>query len=392
MKKALFASLAVFLVLQIGIFLSGCGGSGSSQNSSGQMAAKSAVSIIVKDAATGAKLPMTGVFVNSAALAGASGVRTKALASWSETQTNNMGYAEIQNVSSDATAMIRIANSAGSYEEYSQVINTGRNLGGYTIYLTTNESVAHSTVEAYDPTLTSAGGNTVYACHDGATCMACGCNPSGGSSCGAGCGCSAANTNCSGGQCRTSASVSSFGKCTEAGCPPGCKNCGSCACTTGNCGGLANCTVAVRPGGSGTSATNGGCSDSACPPGCSGCGACVCSAAGGCGGASHCTGSTTRVSFEATPGGSGKCTASGCPTGCRNCGGCDCATGSGSCGGKTNCVSGGGGSGGGTPSGGGGGGIVGCQGSGCPTGCSNCHGCSCAVGTGNCGGSSHCMP
>ena len=386
MKKTLFASLAVLLALQIGFVLSGCAGNSSQSSSGSQMASTAALSVVVKDAATKAKLPMTGVFVNNTSGAKTAGVHSNAVSGWVETQTNNMGVADLNSVSTDATVMIKVDNSAGSYEEYSQVISTGKNFGGYTIYLTTNESVAHSTVEAYDPTLAASGGATVYACKD-ATCMVCGCNPSGGAACGAGCGCTTGGT--CGGQCRTSAGVGTFGKCTDAGCPPGCKNCGACACATGNCGGLANCTIAVRPGGSGTSASNGGCSDGACPSGCKGCGACVCSVAGGCGGQANCTSGTAKISFEATSGGSGKCTASGCPTGCRNCGGCDCAAGSGSCGGQTNCVSGGGG-GGGTPSGGGG--VVGCQGSGCPSGCSKCQACSCAPTTGNCGGSSHCMP
>ena len=389
-KKAIYVILAALLVFQGGIFLTGCSNGSGSSSSTSQMAGKSALSIVVKDRATGAKLPMTGVFINSASLAGASGLRTSSTsASWEETKTNNMGYAAINNVSPDATVMIKVVNGAGSYEEYSQVINTGKNFGGYTVYLTTNESAAPPTVETYDPANVSAGGpGTVYSCTD-ATCMQCGCNPAGGSSCGAGCGC--ASGNC-GGQCRTAAGVSSFGQCNNAGCPPGCKNCGACACTAGNCGGSANCAVAVRPGGNGTSAGSGGCSDSACPPGCTGCGGCVCNpGAGGCGGSSHCTGSTTRVSFEATPGGSGKCTDGSCPAGCRNCGACACA--SGNCGGSANCVSGGSSGGGGTPAGGGGG-IVGCQGSGCPQSCATnpCHACSCAAGTGKCGGSSHCLP
>lgn len=396
MKKAFSISLVVFLVLQIVIILSGCSGTKSSQGTSSQMSGTSALSVVVKDAATGAKIPMSGVFVNSASLTKSSGLRaSSASSSWEETQTNNMGYAEINNVSPDATVMIKIDNSAGSYEEYSQVISTGKNLGGYTIYLTTNESVAPPTVEAYDPTaVPSSTAGAVYTCND-SSCMQCGCNPAGGASCGAGCGCTTGNC---GGQCRT-AKVSSFGKCSDAGCPPGCKNCGACACATGNCGGSTNCTITVKPGGSGTSATNGGCSDGACPLGCSGCGACVCTSVGGCGGLANCTSGTAKVSFEATTGGSGQCTDSGCPTGCRNCGACAC-TAAGNCQGKTNCMSGGsgggggGGGGGGTPSGGGGGVIVGCQGSGCPQSCatSPCHGCSCATGTGKCGGSSHCMP
>jgi hypothetical protein len=389
MKKVFSVFFAAFLVMLAGAILFGCSNSSSSTAPSSQMASKSALSIVVKDKATGAKLPMTGVFVNSASLTKGSGLRASTTpSSWEETKTNNMGYAEINNVSPDATVMIKIDNSAGSYEEYSQVISTGKNFGGYTVYLTTNESAVPSTVEAYNPTNVSSGPGTVYTCKDAGTCMSCGCAPATGASCGAGCGCSDPATNCGGGQCRTAAGVSSYGKCSDAGCPPGCKNCGACACATGSCGGSANCTIAVKPGGSGTSASNGGCSDGACPPGCTGCGACVC-VTGGCGGSAHCTGSTSKISFEATPGGSGQCTDSGCPTGCRNCGACACSS-AGNCHGSTNCVSGGGGS---TP-GSGGGGIVGCQGSGCPQSCatSPCHGCSCAAGTGKCGGSSHCMP
>lgn len=399
MKKALFIILAIFLALQIGIVLYGCAGNKSSQSPTTQMAGTSKISVVVKDAASGAKLPMTGVFVNSASLAKTSSVRASDIAGWSETKTNNMGYADVSDVSTDATVMIKIDNTAGSYEEYSKVISTGKNIGGYTIYLTTDEAVAPAHDTFYDPTATPSGGaGAVYTCKDAGTCMACGC-PATGSGCGGGCGCSDPATNCGGGNCRSAAGVGDFGKCTDSGCPPGCKSCGSCGCSTaGGCGGSTNCTIASNPGGSGTGESSGACKDGACPTGCKGCGACVCSTAGGCGGAPNCTGGTAKISFEATPGASGKCSDTGCPTGCRNCGGCVCSA-AGSCGGSSNCVSGGGG--GGTPGGGGGSGggtIVGCQGSSCPPSCATnpCGGCSCVAGSssscGSKGGKSYCMP
>ena len=396
MKKIIFSILTIFLALQAGIFLFGCGGNNSSRNPSSQMAGKSAISIVVKDAATGSKLPMTGVFVNSASLTKASGLRARAAGSWAETKTNNMGYAEITDVSPNATVMIKISNAAGSYEEYSKVISTGKNIGGYTIYLTTDEAAAPAYDTFFDPTGAPSGGaGSIYACKDAGTCMACGCAPSNGTACGAGCGCTDPNTNCNGGQCRTAAGVGNFGKCSDAGCPPGCKNCGACACATGNCGGSANCQIAVNPGGAGTGEASGACKDGACPPGCSGCGACICSSAGSCGGSANCVGAS-QVSFEATPGGSGKCNDNGCPTGCRNCGACECST-AGSCGGSTNCVSGTGGGGGGTP---GGGGSVGpgCSGASCPQSCANspCGACNCVAGSsapcGAKGGKSYCQP
>jgi hypothetical protein len=351
MRKILYVVLALFLGLQLAVIFAGCAGKSSSTPTTGQMSGVSAISVVVKDAVTGAKVPMTGVFVNSASLKSASIKASATLPGWSETKTNNMGYAEVKDVSADATVMIKIDNSASSYEPYSKVITTGKNIGGYTIYITTNEALAPAYDTAYDPTLSTTPSSGAVACNDTATCMRCGC-PATGAGCGGGCACTDPATNCGGGNCRSASGVTSFGKCTETGCPTGCKNCGSCACSsgTGGCGGSLNCVVTSLPGGTGTSDASGACKDGACPPGCSGCGACVCTAAGGCGGKTNCLGGSVKP-FPSSGGGTGKCTDSGCPPDCRNCGSCACST-AGNCKGSANCVSG---SGGGSPTGGGGG-------------------------------------
>ena len=110
MKKYYFGFTAVLLAMLAGVALYGCSGSNSpsSQNSTSSMASKSALSIVVKDAATGAKLPMTGVFVNSASVVKSSSVRASDVAgSWDETKTNNMGVADITDV--------RVQSMLGSY-------------------------------------------------------------------------------------------------------------------------------------------------------------------------------------------------------------------------------------------------------------------------------------
>ena len=388
-----YSSLILLLTAQLGLFIYGCGTASKSAGTSSPMASTSALSLVIKDAVTGNKVPMSSIFVNKSSLSTASTLRTMDSGSWAKIDADAMGHAELTGISPDSTVMIKVEKS--SYESYSKTIDTGKALGGYTISITTDESKGAPSDSFFDPTATPSAGGSAYACSNASTCMSCGCNPASGIACGGGCGCSDPSTNCNGGGCRVKAGgtgASSFGKCNAAGCPPGCKSCGACECTTsGGCGGSSNCTITVTPGGSGSSASSGACSDKGCPPGCKGCGACVCTTADGCGGASKC--STPSGDFKS---GGGGCSDGGCPTGCRSCGACSCSS-AGSCGGSTNCTGGSGGSGGGGTGGPGGSTGPGCSGAGCPPNCATtkCGGCSCTASTGgSCvaphGGSSWC--
>ena len=155
MKRLLIGLIAFLLILQSGLFLYGCAGN-PSKSASTQMASTAKLSIVVKDAATGAKLPMTGVFSNktaaTATAANKHAVHSLASGDWDQTQTNNMGYAEVPDLKTDNSVMVKIDNSANSYESYSKVVNVGKNITGLTVYITTNESATPSYDVAFDPT------------------------------------------------------------------------------------------------------------------------------------------------------------------------------------------------------------------------------------------------
>ncbi len=374
MKKYIYTFLSALLIVQLGIFIYGCGSSGNSSSPASGMSGSGALSIVIKDAKTGAKLPMSSIFVNSSSKVGTASIgKLNSVAGWDKVDANNMGYAEITNVSADGTAMLKVTKDG--YDDYSQVVQVGNTVTGYTIdIVSTDDATTQPTIEVYNPTVApSVSGN--YACSNDASCMTCGCPTNGTGGCGGGCGCtsSSSTTTCKGACRQNNSTISNFAsnKCSDTGCPPNCKNCGACACTSaGNCSGESNCQLQAIPtatGGGG--GIGGGCVGSACPPGCSGCGACACTVGtGGCGGSSNCTGGVQK-NFASV--GGGGCNGTGCPPGCRSCGACSCSTGTGGCGGSTNCVSAGGG--GGTGGGGTGGGTGGTPSG---PGCFNCNSCS----------------
>ncbi|MCX5748853.1 MAG: hypothetical protein NTZ10_01215 [Candidatus Saganbacteria bacterium] len=389
-KKGLYVFFAFLLIAQLGIFIYGCGQTKQSSGPTGSMSSTSALSVVVKDAATGSIVPMSSVFVSKSSVTPSSRLHTSSSSDWVEVKATDMGIADVSDLKTDASTMLKVVKDG--YKEYDKVVDAGKSITGYTIEIVkTTEATATPKDTAFDPT-SSGGSSTLYACSSVSTCMSCGCNPDSSIACGGACGCTDSSTSCKGGKCKTSAAggagTSSFGKCTDAGCPTGCKNCGACACTSaGGCGGSSNCPIKTYTGGGGSSESSGACADSFCPTGCKGCGSCVCTSAGGCGGSSFCTGGSKAPDFSS---GGGGCTDAGCPPGCRACGSCVCTT-AGNCGGSSNCTSGGGSGGGG-----GGGGGIGCYGSGCPASCatSPCGACSCTTSIGapcsSKGGSSYC--